>query len=294
MRLYKILFLLFIIWCNISIAQQPYFTQFDANPILLNPAFTGNAYHLNIRAQYKTLWTDLENPPATAIVSGHAPIGISSSSVGVIIMNDAIGFTTTSGATLNYAYRFQSKIGRIAVGADVAIENYREQLTASSPAMPNDPLLAADYNTMLFNAGIGVAWEGEKGYAGIAVPGLLNPTRSSNANDTIAIDPLQLNIIGLYQFPLSTNWEMSPAVSFSYIDKLPSQLALLFLFEWENTLGLLAGYRSNNAYSLGIQYRFMDNFLIGYSYDYFASGIGTAGGGHELVLGFDLNKPEGE
>ncbi len=38
----------------------------------------------------------------------------------------------------------------------------------------------------------------------------------------------------------------------------------------------------------------MDNFLIGYNYDYYASTLNVLGGGHELVLGFDLNKPEGE
>jgi len=294
MKLFKLLLLMLIIWCKMSVAQQPWFTQFNEHLIVLNPAFTGNAYHLNIRAQYKTLWSSLENAPATAIVSGHSPIGISNSSVGVIIMNDEIGIAKTTGATLNYAYRFQSKIGKIVAGADIALENYREQLTATSPAMPNDPLLASDFNTMLFNAGIGVAWEGEKGYAGIAVPGLLKPTRTSNANDTVAIDPLQLNITGAYRFTLSSRWEMAPAVNFSYIDYLPSQLSILFLFEWDNTVGLIAGLKTNNAYSAGIQYRFMENFLIGYSYDYFASGIGNNGGGHEVLLGFDLNKPEGE
>lgn len=294
MKRYQLFFTLIVLSLNTLNAQQAWFTQFNENPILLNPAFTGKEEHLSIRGQYKSLWADLTGAPSTAIISAHSPIGLSSSSIGLILFNDEIGVSKSTGAVINYAYRFNTKVGKIGLGADFSINNYSEKLTATSPAMPNDPLLAADYNTLLFNAGLGLSWEGENGFVGIAIPGMLKPTRSSDADDTIAIDPVQFNFTGSYTIALSDDWEMSPALSYSYIDNLPSQMALIFTFEWENTLGLMAGYRSNNAYSAGFNYRFMENLLIGYSYDYFASSINNVGGGHEVILGFDLNKQQGK
>lgn len=286
--------LLFLFTDVVLNAQQPFFTQFNENPIVLNPAFTGNSYHLNIRGQYKTLWTGLETPPSTAVISTHSPIGISSSSIGIVVLHDVFGISNTNAVTLNYAYRFQTTFGRIVAGADVSATNFQQQLTKTHLGMSNDPALAADFNAMYINAGFGAAWENENGYFGIAMPGILNPSKTKEINDTITFIPAQLNINGAYKFILNDAWEMEPAMSFSYIDKLPSQMALLFSFEWENTVGFLVGYRSNNVYSAGVKFHFMDNFLIGYNYDYYASTLNVLGGGHELVLGFDLNKPEGE
>ncbi|MGB4931359.1 MAG: type IX secretion system membrane protein PorP/SprF, partial [Chitinophagales bacterium] len=118
--------LLFLFTNEVLNAQQPFFTQFNENPIVLNPAYTGNSYHLNIRGQYKTLWTGLETVPATAVISAHSPIGISSSSIGIVVLHDVFGISNTNAVTLNYAYRFQTTFGRIVVGADVSATNYQQ------------------------------------------------------------------------------------------------------------------------------------------------------------------------
>ena len=275
-------------------AQLPWFSNFNNNVIALNPAFTGNEYHLSVRGQYKTMWTEIINPPSTSLISAHAPIGISNSSIGGIITHDNFGVITTNNLSINYAYRFQTQIGRIAAGILLNVQDYREQLTATHPTTPNDPALATDYSAMFFNGGLGIAWESENGFFGIAVPAILTPTRNET-NDSIALTTPQLNLNGAYKFVLSPNWELTSSLYYGYINTLPSQMALMFDFTWKNNYAFLAGIRTNNAYTAGFTYTFLDNFKIGYTYDYFDNNLGAAaGGGHELVIGFDLNKPEGE
>ena len=296
MKLKSIIICWLLLFCCVynTNAQQPWFSNFNNNVIALNPAFTGNEYHLSVRGQYKTMWTEIINPPATSLISAHAPIGISNSSIGGIISHDNFGVTTTTNLSINYAYRFQTKIGRIATGMLFNVQNYQEQLTATHPTIPNDPALAADYNALFFNGGLGIAWESETGYFGIAVPAILTPRRN-DSNDTIALNAPQLNLNGAYTFILSSNWKLTSSLYYGYINTLPSQMALMFDFTFKNNYAFLAGIRSNNAYTAGFTYTFLDNFKIGYTYDYFDNNVGAAaGGGHELVIGFDLNKPEGE
>lgn len=275
-------------------AQQPWFTQFNENNNLLNPALTGHANHLTIRSQYKLLWTSIDASPKTAIFGFQTPIGSSNSAVGINFSNDQFGVMTTSTAIANYAYRFTTSIGKIACGTAIIYQNYSQALLATKPAMADDPVLSANYNAMYFNAGLGVAWEGENGYVGVGFPTLLSNSGSGLESDATPINPVQLNITGAYTFALNNDWDFTPEMSYNYINNLPSQLAILFLIEWKKTAGIIAGYRTNNAYSVGMQCHFLENFILGYTYDYFTSNIGSAGGGHELLLGFDLNKNKGE
>jgi type IX secretion system PorP/SprF family membrane protein len=295
MKCYINIFLFFILLLPVQLnAQQFYFGMFQHNPVTLNPAFTGNEYRLSVRGQYKTMWNQLENAPATSLISAHTPIGISASSVGAMVYADQFGFNNTTGGKINYAYRFTTSFAVIAVGAEVAFENYKFQLTQSHPGTAGDPALAADYTTSYLNAGTGIALENDNGYFGIAAQNLFQPTTANDALNDVITNALQLNVIGAYTFPLSNAWDLTPSMTYSYIEKLPSQMAMQFEFAWQNNISLNLGYRSNNAYSAGFAYTFLDYFLVGYQYDYYASTLSVAGGGHEIVVGFDLNKPEGE
>lgn len=289
-----ILSIFFIYFVGEAKTQTAWFTNFNSNIIAINPAYSGNQYHLSVRGQYKTMWTAITNAPATSLISAHAPIGLSSSSAGIILSHDNFGTNTSNLLQANYAYRFQTSIGRIAAGLSLSVLDYNEHLTGTHPIMPNDPALAADYSEMFFNGGFGLAWENENGYAGVAIPAIKELTKNKK-NDSLSLSARQINFNGAYTFILSENWKLTPAVYYGYLETLPSQMAIIFALNWKNTLSLNAGYRSNNVYSLGFDYSFFDNFLIGYTYDHFATSLSAvAGGGHELVIGFDLLKPEGE
>ncbi len=286
--------LIFIVITS-SFAQQSIFSQYYFNPVYSNPALTGNDYNLNIRSQYRSMWSGLGLGPNTALVMAQSPIGISSSSIGLSLMNDYIGLSNNTGATLYYAYRFQTTFGRISAGTNMSFENYTQNLTASLPADPGDPVLASDINLFLFNLGFGVAWENEHGYFGISSPAVLKNSLSEINNSNQAASPVQFNLIGAYTMDINSKWKITPSVLYKYMETMPSQLDFQLHLLYNEQFQFDAGYRTNTTYIVGVSYQLMDELQIGYCYDIDNSTFGsTSGGSHELLLEyiFNINKTE--
>ncbi len=283
-------FLLFGIFYS-AIAQQAVFSQYYFNPVFYNPALTGNAYKLTTKLQYKSLWTGLDAAPATAVLCAHSPIGLSSSSLGITLINDQLGLTSNSGAYISYAYRFQTKGGRIVAGTQLNFDSYKENLTNSHPNTLGDPTLNSDFSVMLFNIGLGLAWENENGYFGISTPGLLSNSISETSANAASKTQLQFNIIGAYTLDINSTWQLTPSLLYKFIETTPSQLDMQLHFNYNEQLQFDIGYRTNTTYVVGVSYILLNQFQIGYSYDYDNSAFGsTTSGSHELMFGYLFNK----
>ena len=295
MKLKKILLVVSIFLVNWTYAQQPIFTQYYFNPIYTNPAFTGNAYCLSLKAQYRNMWTGFESSPISTLVTAHSPIGLSSSSLGISIYNDNFALTKNTGAIISYAYRFQTKIGRIVAGTHFNAENYKQSLTESKPYNSFDPALLSNVNKTIFNFGLGVAWENENGYVGIAVPKIIRNYLSETDSTSTSGTVVQMNVTGVYTIQLNSKWKITPSVLYKYVASTPSQLDMQVHLLFDEQVQFDAGFRSNSTYIAGVQYKLKNKFTFGYSYDYDNSSFGsTTGGSHEVLLGYDFYKPEGE
>lgn len=285
--------LIFVI--SFSFAQQAVFSQYFFNPVFTNPAFTGNEYKLNVNAQYKMMWTGVTSSPSTALITAHSPVGLSASSLGISVLNDNFGITSTTGATLYYAYRFQTKAGRISAGTQLSFENFKQDLTGAVATNINDPILVSDVNLFLFNVGFGIAWENEKGYFGISSPAILNNSLSETNKSETSSTLVQYNLTGAYTLLLNSKWKITPSVLYKYVETLPTQLDIQVHLLYHEQLQFDAGFRTNTTYIAGISYKLLNGFQIGYCYDLDNSSFGSStGGSHEILLGYTFNKNQSE
>ena len=287
--------LLFFIVFSFTHAQQSIFSQYYFNPVYSNPAFTGSDYKLSIRSQYRSMWSGLGLGPNTALILAQSPIGLSSSSIGISLMNDYIGLSNSTEASVYYAYRFQTTFGRIAAGTNINFQNYTQDLTSALPKDPGDPALAADINLFLFNLGFGVAWENENGYFGLSTPGILKNAISETSNDPSSETLIQFNLIGAYTIDINSLWKITPSVLFKYLETMPSQMDMQAHLLYNDQFQLDLGYRTNTTYIVGVSYKFLDELQVGYCYDLDNSSFGsTSGGSHELTVGYVFNKSKSE
>ena len=286
--------LLFIV-ISYTIAQQPIFSQYYFNPAYSNPAITGSDYKLSIRSQYRSMWSGLGLGPNTAVIMAQSPIGLSSSSIGISLMNDYIGLSNTTEASLFYAYRFQTTFGRIAAGTNINFQNYTEDLTSALPKDSGDPVLAADINLFLFNLGFGIAWENENGYFGISSPGILKNNISETGSDPASEILIQLNLIGAFTIDINSLWKITPSVLYKYLETMPSQLDVQAHLLYNEQFQFDLGYRTNTTYIVGASYKFLNELHVGYCYEFDNSAFGsTSGGSHELLVGYIFNKSKAE
>lgn len=108
----------------IAQAQDPHFTQFDAAPFTVNPAYAG-VFNGTARlmANYRQQWANLVTPFNTAVISGDVKIGTTSAEDGQHPFN--IGMQFMQDQTMAGAYR--SSYGGVMASYHVKLDAADEQ-----------------------------------------------------------------------------------------------------------------------------------------------------------------------
>ena len=94
----KKLLTLFAFFYSVSaMAQQdPLYSQYINNLLLINPAYSGSTSDLNLSAMYRKQWVGYEGSPATFNANGHIALSNNRMGAGLIVLQDKIGSDKTS------------------------------------------------------------------------------------------------------------------------------------------------------------------------------------------------------
>src|SRR6188508_2134320 len=71
--------------------QQPIFTQYMFNGLVINPAYSGSHESMTLTASARSQWTGIKGAPQTQVFSAHSPIKFSRSAAGAVLMHDKAG-----------------------------------------------------------------------------------------------------------------------------------------------------------------------------------------------------------
>src|SRR5436305_1862660 len=88
---YLIASTLLFISIGLSAQQDPLYSQYYNNPMLINPAFAGNYERLFAGVAYRTQWAGVEGAPQTFNLNSHIALINNKVGVGVIAVQDQIG-----------------------------------------------------------------------------------------------------------------------------------------------------------------------------------------------------------
>src|SRR5688572_26107931 len=109
--------------------QQPIFTQYMFNGLVLNPAYSGSHETMTLTASVRRQWTGIKGAPQTEMLSAHSPIKFTRSAAGLMAVHDQVGVTNQSTISGTYAYRIPvSKNAKVAVGVQAGAMFYRANL----------------------------------------------------------------------------------------------------------------------------------------------------------------------
>tara|TARA_B100000795_G_scaffold112225_1_gene82988 strand:- start:3203 stop:4192 length:990 start_codon:yes stop_codon:yes gene_type:complete len=97
-----------------SSAQDPAFSQFYANPIYLNPAFTGASAHGGPRMalNYRDQWPGIGRTFITTSASFDAPVDAVNGGLGFIVLNDRSGDGNIQLNSLSALYSYHLQVNR--------------------------------------------------------------------------------------------------------------------------------------------------------------------------------------
>lgn len=280
--------------CQGAWAQyDPEFSHyFDLEPSY-NAASVGKQSKLNIVAVYALDFAGFDNNPQTAFVSADMPFFFLNQyhGAGLQFMNDKIGLFTHQRFMGEYAFRHRLFGGYLAVGLQVGLlsESFKgsklDAEDSSDPALPT-----TDVTGNSFDMGVGLYYTHGPWYVGASVQHVMSPLVSLGQTNELQIDPTYY-LTGGYNIKLRNPFlTIKPSFllrSDGSAFRGDITARVVYAYEKKMMYGGV-GYSPTNSVTALVGGSF-HGIVIGYSYEFYTSGISVGNGSHELFVGYQMD-----
>ena len=297
-----------------AIAQDIQFTQYYANPIFLNPAYTGATFEHRFVGNYRNQWPGISKAFSTFAVSYDYHLTDIKSGVGIQVVRDKAGTSSlsTTGVLASYAYyyaisktkdiRMGLQLGYISKYYDYSRLVFNDQLYTGS-SISNDLEVVPKINFININAG--ALYTSEILWAGVSLHNMNKPNTSliDGSNPL----PFKFSIHGGYRYVIAKKGNFlikyfSPSINYRHQYKFDQLDVGVSYFNAPLSLGLWyrgipvkhykPGYPNTDALSFLVGVDIKDYDLrIGFSYDITLSRlVSTSYGAAELSIIYEIAK----
>ncbi len=287
--------ILFLLMAPLVVKGQlePLSNQYLLNTLAINPAYAGNRDALSITMQHRNQWTGFDGAPKTTTLAMHAPLRKEKVGLGLLVLNDRTGITSSTAISGNFAYRILMDEGVMAFGLGAGINTYRNNWDELIAIDQDDNLLMGNSSRYRqLNFSLGAYYSNDRLFLGISVPMFLSHNfNSSSGNFELVNDYQQYNyfINGGYLFSLSSRWKLLPSSMIRYSPAGNMQLDLNSFFIFDDRIWFGVSYRSNKSFVGHLLYQVNNQLSVAYSYDLgFGEIGGYMGGSHEVTLRYDF------
>lgn len=277
------------------------FTNTWALQPFYNPAATGLDSKLNVLGAYSMQMVGFEDAPAAMFLNADMPAFFlgPSHGMGIGMLNDKAALFNSQKFYVQYAYHLKlgkKKAGKLSVGIRVAVLSEGFDGTDLDLNDPNDPAFATSkVKGTGFDLDLGVRYSHrDLWYAGISTMHTLGPSigMGDEKLNKINIDPVYM-VSGGYKLKFRQPQYRLAADALVRTDFLSwrADLNARLLYEGAKNK-LYGGVMYSPLHSVGAMLGFdFHGISIGYSYEFYTSGIGALHGTHEIMIGYqtDLN-----
>jgi len=288
--------LIVLMFCLIqltSLAQQdPMYTHYMFNTLVVNPAYAGSRDALTLTAIHRSQWVGFKEAPITQTFTAHTPLRNEHIGIGLSVSNDKIGPTNNTSVFVDYAYKIGlTEKSQLALGLSVGATIFQVDLNSRQLDVQNDPAFLNNIkNQVTPNFGFGAYYTRERFYAGISVPNLLENSYFIQNNVSIERKQRHYFFITGTLLKITENLAFKPTMLVKITTAAPIEADLTASFVIVKRLLVGAMFRSGDAVGGLVGFDITDQFHLGYSYDW-SYGIKTGtynSGSHEVVLRYDI------
>jgi type IX secretion system PorP/SprF family membrane protein len=111
-HLYKFIIAILLFPASATLAQDPHFSQFYANPLYLNPAFAGSAICPRLVMNYRNQWPAIPGTYVTYNASYDQYVSNLSGGLGLLVNTDAAGEGTLKTTTISGIYSYNLTLSK--------------------------------------------------------------------------------------------------------------------------------------------------------------------------------------
>ncbi|MBX2895697.1 MAG: type IX secretion system membrane protein PorP/SprF [Cyclobacteriaceae bacterium] len=279
-----------LLLATLSFAQQdPLYSQYLFNPLVLNPAYAGLNNNFNASVGYRTQWMGLEGQPQTINASLHSSLVQNKVGLGLLVSNDRIGSLNTTEINTSFAYKLQLEKTTLSFGMQAGVQNFNNSMKGINPYDPSDDLFLNGEQGTRINLGAGLALKSENYFIGLSVPRLL-PTTFKSGNQEFDLYNQHLYLMGAYVHYLNEHIRLKPAVLLRGVKGAPASVdvAMNVNFNAIHTAGIFT--RNFNTYGVLLQTLLKEQYRFGYVFEIPTNkSVGTQFTTHEIMLGIQLS-----
>lgn len=272
--------------------QQPLFTQYMFNGLVLNPAYAGAQETFTATAVLRKQWAGIADAPETQTFAAHSPFDNlrtgkrpgSPVSLGLVVFHDRVAITGQTGLLASYAYRIRiSADASLSFGLQGGFNHFR--MRYSELELDDPSFSQGDISALTPDFGAGLYYQASRFYAGLSAPQMLRP-KTDQTHSSLSLAASYFLTTG-FVFDITHAVKIKPNV---LIRSFASNLQLdincnLFLNE---ILNLGVSWRSFESVGTLMQFQFHPRFAFGYAYDIpFGSEFSRlSNGSHEILVNY--------
>lgn len=273
--------------------QDPLYTQYMDNLLVINPAFAGSKGNGNVLLVARNQWVSLPNSPNTRSLAYQTPTENTNVGIGFSVMYDKIGPLKQTGVYFDYSYFLRvSEKYRLGMGLKGGVGFYRASLTDLITIDP-DPIYSKDiYKNFLPNIGVGFFLFSDDTYLGLSVPKLIENTITRDDYQTEYVNRQKIHIytVAGKKFTISEDFQLKTNAMLRVVKNSPVSFQLTALAGFQNTFWVGGMARFGDSFGVVAQFQATEKMLIGYSYDLTTSNLNAYNNGtHEIMFSYDLN-----
>jgi type IX secretion system PorP/SprF family membrane protein len=321
----KSLFFLVLVTASFYAAaqEQPQYTQYTFNELLVNPAVTGLESYWDLKAGYRSQWTGLQGAPVTSYITLSVPLNqaftlndysqmirnddnpyslkdavsyassINHSGLGLAIIADKSGLFSQTHVDCSYAYhiRVTSRFN-IASGISFGINHSLLDVNNLKLSNPQDPLINdgnTNSNKLKPEIALGIWCYAASFFAGASVQQLLPQTINGTTSSDNVISAQYFLTLGVKIY-LADDMTLLPSLMVKPKNGSPLVYDLNSKLAFSNKFWIGGAYRKNDAVSASLGFNLGAFLNLGYAYEYTTSELNAVSHGtHEIMIGLFLN-----
>lgn len=286
--------ILFIV-INESFSQQdPMYSMYLFDKVLINPAYTGSSNWAVGTVKYRNQFIGMAGNPVTQTFNFHSPIQSKHIGVGIKVINDKIAIMNTMNAALLLSYHLNLAGGKLSAGIDAGIYNRKidySKLILSSRGDNSIP--ASAQSSLVPDLSWGLYYQKKQWYMGFSQYHLIKTSFDDKAtlksNSKLAS---HLYFIAGNVFMLNKYWTVEPSMLLKIQPSSATQLDVNTMLYYQDKFGAGIQYRTGDAIAAVIRYNILESLRITYSYDITISKLaGYSKGAHEIMISYGIKLP---
>ncbi len=278
---------------SVSAQQDPLFTQYMFNKLVVNPAYAGSREIFTVDILDRYQWVGIDGAPKVITLSAHGLIKNSNVGLGGYVYRNVIGPSINQGAMGTYSYRIRTDNGWFSFGIQAGIKYYNFDWAAIKTEFPDYEFYPQDVQKITPDANIGIYYQSRRFYAGLSSKQLLgNEYGVGEVNGKTTFSRLARHFYAMsgMAIPLNDKIVFRPSVLAKYVKNAPFQMDFNASFLFGNTFWAGISYRTIKTVAFLTEFRITDYLRLGYSFDLYMNELQLHNkGSHEFRLGFDIS-----